>query len=215
MSATAPTLARAPAFGLQHLGAGFAQPAVKSQAVFRSALQAFSKPGSIQTLGAEDSLRGMQVPLGADPAAAALLLALLDQDCKLWLSPPLAQGGALAWLRFHTGCVAVDHVAQADFVWLASAHELPALHQLGRGSAEYPEQGATCVVQVQGLQTQAGWRLRGPGIDGSTALQVSGMDDAFVVQWQAQQAHFPCGVDFLFTHGSAFAGLPRSTQIEA
>ena len=210
-SASAP----APALGLQHLGTGFAEPAVQSQAVFRGALQAFSRPGTIQTLNTDDDLRGMQVPQGADPAAAALLLALLDQDCKLWLSPLLAQGGGLAWLRFHTGCVAADHAAQADFVWLASAQELPALDQLGRGSAEYPEQGATCVVQVQGLQSQAGWRLRGPGIEGSTALQVSGMADAFVVQWQAQQAHFPCGVDFLFTHGSAFAGLPRSTQIEA
>lgn len=213
MSAPAP--ATAPALVLQHLGAGFAEPAVQSQAVFRGALQAFSRPGTIQTLNTDDDLRGIQVPQGADPAAAALLLALLDQDCKLWLSPLLAQGGALAWLRFHTGCVAADHAAQADFVWLASAQELPALDQLGRGSAEYPEQGATCVVQVQGLQSQAGWRLRGPGIEGSTALQVSGMADAFVVQWQAQQAHFPCGVDFLFTHGSAFAGLPRSTQIEA
>ena len=206
--------ATAPAFGLQHLGAGFAEPAVQSQAVFRGALQAFSRPGTIQTLNTDD-LRGMQVPQGADPAAAALLLALLDQDCKLWLSPQLAQGGALAWLRFHTGCVAADHAAQADFVWLASAQELPALDQLRHGSAEYPEQGATCVVEVQGLQSQVGWRLSGPGIDGSTTLQVGGIDNTFVAQWQAQQAHFPCGVDFLFTHGSAFAGLPRSTQIEA
>lgn len=210
MSATTP----APGLGLKHLGAGFAEPGAQSQSVFRNALQAFSNPGSIQTLRAEDSLRGMQVPQGADPAAAALLLALLDQDCKLWLSPQLAQGGALAWLRFHTGCVGVDHAAQADFLWLASAKDLPALAQLGRGSAEYPDQGATCVVQVQSLQNQAGWRLRGPGIDGVTALQVSGMDDGFVAQWQAQQAHFPCGVDVLFTHGTAFAGLPRSTQIE-
>lgn len=203
-----------PAFGLKHLGAGFAEPAEQSQAVFRSALQAFANPGSIQTLRTEDSLRGMQVPQGADPAAAALLLALLDQDCKLWLSPQLVQAGALAWLRFHTGCVAVDHVARADFLWLSTAQDLPALDQLGRGSAEYPDQGATCVVQVQGLQNQAGWRLRGPGIDGSTTLQVTGMADLFVAQWQAQQAHFPCGVDVLFTYGTAFAGVPRSTQIE-
>lgn len=209
------TAASAQAFGLKQLGAGFAQPALQSQTVFRSALQGFSNPGSIQTLRSDDSLCGMQAPRGADAAAAALLLALLDQDCKLWISPGLAQGGALAWLRFHTGCSAAVHAEQADFLWLDSPQELASLGQLGHGSAEYPEQGATCVVQVLGLRPQAGWRLRGPGIDGSTSLQVSGMDDAFVAQWQAQQAHFPCGVDFLFTHGSAFAGLPRSTQIEA
>ena len=31
---------------------------------------------------------------------------------------------------------------------------------------------------------------------------------------QAEQAHFPCGVDFLFTHGLSLVGLPRTTLLE-
>lgn len=199
---------------LKRLAPGFADPALQSQTVFRSALRAFSHPGSVQTLSMNEALAGMRAPEGADPAAAALLLALLDQDCKLWLSPQFAHSDALAWLRFHTGCVAVTQPDQADFLWVAQANELPDLRDCGRSSAEYPDQGATCVVQVQGFQTDDGWTLRGPGINGASALQVAGLGDGFVAQWQAQKQHFPCGVDMLFTHQNSLVGLPRSTQIE-
>ncbi len=200
---------------LKDLGRGFAEPALCSQSVFRHALDALSLPGRVQMLDASGALAGMQAPQGAHPAAAALLLALLDQDCKLWLSPALAQGDAPAWLRFHTGCVLVAEVAQADFAWVASSAELPALSAFAQGSAEYPDQSATCIVQVQGLQASAQpWTLRGPGIKGSTQLHVDGFQADFCAQWRSGQTHFPCGVDFFFTHGQSLVGLPRSTLIE-
>ena len=207
--------ATTPSIELKQLAPGFTDPALQSQAVFRSALHALSHPGSVQTLSMNEALRGMRPPQGADPAAAALLLALLDQDCKLWLSPRFAYSDALTWLRFHTGCVAVTEPEQADFLWVGLAHELPNLRQCGHASAEYPDQGATCVVQVHGLETGGGWTLRGPGIDDAKALHVAGFGDGFVAQWHAQQAHFPCGVDIFFTHENTLLGLPRSTQIEA
>jgi alpha-D-ribose 1-methylphosphonate 5-triphosphate synthase subunit PhnH len=207
--------AMTPSIKLKHLAPGFTDPALQSQAVFRNALHALSHPGSVQTLSMNEALHGMRPPEGADPAAAALLLALLDQDCKLWLSPRFAHGDALTWLRFHTGCVAVTEPERADFLWVGQANEMPNLGQCGRASAEYPDQGATCVVQAHGLETGGGWTLRGPGIDGAKALQVVGFGDEFVEQWKAQQAYFPCGVDIFFTHENTLLGLPRSTQIEA
>jgi alpha-D-ribose 1-methylphosphonate 5-triphosphate synthase subunit PhnH len=203
-----------PTIELKRLTPGFADASLQSQTVFRSALRALSHPGSVQTLSMSDALRGMRTPEGADPAAAGLLLALLDQDCKVWLSPQFAHSDALAWLRFHTGCVAVNQPEQADFLWVAQVSDLPDLRACGRSNAEYPEQGATCVVQVQGLQTDEGWTLRGPGINGASTLRVAGLDDGFVAQWQSQKNHFPCGVDLLFTHQNTLVGLPRSTQIE-
>jgi alpha-D-ribose 1-methylphosphonate 5-triphosphate synthase subunit PhnH len=206
--------ARVATIELKSLRPGFADPASQSQIVFRCALRAFSHPGSVHTLSMSDALRGMRAPEGADPAAAGLLLALLDQDCKVWMSPQFAHSDALAWLRFHTGCVAVNQPEQADFLWVAQASDLPDLRACGRSSAQYPEQGATCVVQVQGLQTDGAWTLRGPGITGVSALQVAGLGDGFLTQWRAQQLHFPCGVDLLFTHQNTLVGLPRSTLIE-
>ena len=200
---------------LKDLGRGFAEPALCSQAVFRHALDALSLPARVQVLDPSGALAGMQAPQGAHAAAAALLLALLDQDCKLWLSPGWAQGDAAAWLRFHTGCQVVADAAQADFAWIAQASELPALGVFAQGSAEYPDQSATCIVQVESLESLAQpLTLRGPGIKGSTQLQVGGLAPDFGAQWRMGQTHFPCGVDFFFTHGQTFLGLPRSTLIE-
>jgi alpha-D-ribose 1-methylphosphonate 5-triphosphate synthase subunit PhnH len=200
---------------LKNLGHGFSEPTLCSQAVFRHALDALSLPGRIQQLGASTALRGMQTPQGAHPAAAALLLALLDQDCKLWLSSDLLQGDAAAWLRFHTGCLVVTDAAQADFAWIGLGSELLALGTFAQGHAEYPDQSTTCIVQVASLDSSAStWTLRGPGISGSAELHIDGLASDFPTQWRAGQTHFPCGVDVFFTQGEAFVGLPRSTLIE-
>ena len=201
---------------LNELGRGFADPALCSQSVFRYALDALSLPGRIAVLDASGPLKNMQVPRGAHPAAAALLLALLDQDCKLWLSGGFSHSDAAAWLRFHTGCSIVQDPAQADFAWVAQAAELPLLARFSQGSAEYPDLSATCVIQVDSLQAQgSGWTLSGPGIEGSTQLHVGGLSPDFCSQRRAEQAHFPCGLDFLFTHGLSLVGLPRTTQLES
>ncbi len=201
---------------LNDLGRGFADPALCSQSVFRHALDALSLPGRIAVLDASGPLKNMQAPRAAHPAAAALLLALLDQDCKLWLSVGFAHSDAADWLRFHTGCAIVQDPAQADFAWVAQAAELPPLASFAQGSAEYPDLSATCVVQVDDLHTQgAGWTLSGPGIAGSTRLHAGGLRQDFCAQRRAEQAHLPCGVDFLFTHGLSLAGLPRTTLLES
>ncbi|MBJ7418969.1 MAG: phosphonate C-P lyase system protein PhnH [Rhodoferax sp.] len=201
---------------LNELGHGFADPALCSQSVFRHALDALSLPGRIAVLDASGPLKNMQTPRGAHPAAAALLLALLDQDCKLWLSGGFSHSDAAAWLRFHTGCSIVQDPAQADFAWVAQAAELPLLARFSQGSAEYPDLSATCVIQVDSLQAQgSGWTLSGPGIEGSTQLHVGGLSPDFCSQRRAEQAHFPCGLDFLFTHGLSLVGLPRTTQLES
>ena len=202
---------------LKDLGRGFAEPAVCSQTVFRQALDALSLPGRLQFLDLNGPMQSMQAPRNAHPAAAALLLALLDQDCKLWLSPGFDATDAATWLRFHTGCTLVADSKEADFVWVASPLEMPAFEQLAQGTAEYPEQSATCVVQVMGLATSeqaSAWSISGPGVKGASHLQIGGLAPEFLTQRRASQAHSPCGIDFLFTHGVSLVGLPRSTLIK-
>eukprot|EP01035_Chromulina_nebulosa_P040011 gene40011-54094_t len=76
--------------------------ALGSQSVFRAALHALSHPGRVVELPHD-----AQTPSRGHAASAALLLALLDPDCTLWLSPSLAGSDAAAWLRFHRGCVLI------------------------------------------------------------------------------------------------------------
>ena len=204
---SAPTLAS--------LGAGFLNEAFGSQAVFRAVLQALSHPGRCVAVEHD-----AQTPAVGHAASAAVLLALLDSDCTLWLSPRLAASESGAWLRFHTGCTLVSDPVRARFVWVAQGDALPALHSLAQGSDTYPDQSATCLVDVaQAVVTTVGapgaWRLAGPGIQGAAALQVEGLPNDFAAQWAANHAVFPCGVDVLLGTHAHIVGLPRAIRITA
>ncbi len=202
---------------LKDIGRGFSNPTLCSQSVFRQALEALSLPGQPQTLDLSLSQPALQVPQHAHAAAAALLLALLDQDCKVWLSEGFANSYAGPWLRFHTGCTLVTAPDHADFVWVADAKELPALEKLSQGNAQYPELSATCVVQVTHVDTAPtveAWTLSGPGVNGTRSLALKGLPESFVSARRASQVHAPCGLDFFFTHNDTLIGLPRSTQVK-
>lgn len=200
------------AHALSALGAGFSSEALGSQAVFRAVLQALSQPGQpVQVY------HDAQVPEAGHGASAAALLALLDSDCTLWLSPRLAASNAGQWLRFHTGCQLVETPGQARFAWVAQGDAMPSLQSLQQGSDAYPEQSATCVVDVNsmntGSATESEWRLSGPGIRDVQPLQVRGMPADFERQWADNHAAFPRGVDVVLATATHLAGLPRTTRI--
>jgi alpha-D-ribose 1-methylphosphonate 5-triphosphate synthase subunit PhnH len=203
------------AHDLSKLGAGFSDAALGSQSVFRAALQALSHPGRVIALPHD-----AQAPSRGHAASAALLLALLDPDCTLWLSPSLAASDAAAWLRFHTGCVLVDTPDRAQFAWVAQGDECPPLDRFAQGSDAYPDQSATCVLDVAALteDSSEGWTLRGPGIQHSTRIAVDGLprpgDSAFAAQWAANHAGFPRGIDLFLAAPQQIVGLPRTTRIE-
>jgi len=201
---------------LSNLGAGFTHEAFGSQAVFRVALEALSHPGRCITVRHD-----AEVPQTGHPASAALLLALLDSDSTLWLSPSLANSDAAAWLRFHTGCQLVTHADQAMFAWVAAGDAMPALASFSQGSDNAPDQSATCVLDLPLLDAKAGsesgaaqWALRGPGIQDVNHLSVDGLALNFLAQWTANHASFPRGVDLFLASAQQLVGLPRTTSIQ-
>jgi alpha-D-ribose 1-methylphosphonate 5-triphosphate synthase subunit PhnH len=205
---------------LHTMVAGFDHEAYGSQAVFRTALNALSHPGRPLEMPMHTAL-----PRQGHAAAAALLLGLVDSDTGLWLSPLLAGSEAAAWLRFHTGCAWVADPADAQFLWVAQGDALPDLHRLKQGTEAYPDQSATCVIEVHSLYGQKGdekegdekdawsWTLQGPGIWGGRQLQVQGLPADFQSQWTRNHASFPCGVDVFLATPSHIVGLPRTTRI--
>lgn len=197
---------------LSTLGSGFRDEALGSQSVFRCAMRALSQPGQ-RVLVAHDA----DVPAHAHPASAAMMLATLDSDCTLWLSPKLANGDAAKWLHFHTGCHIVNQAQEAQFVWVALGDDVPALAGLAQGSDSYPDQSATCVLDVAELSDApvggGYWTLTGPGIQTSQALQVHGLSSDFVAQWAANHSRFPSGVDVFLASPQHLVGLPRTCAI--
>lgn len=196
---------------LQDVRPGFDDPVAGSQSMFRLALQALSRPGRVLDVPTQGGL-----PVFGQAAAAQLLLALLDSDCSLWLSPSLRQSDAPSWLRFHTGCRVVHELALANFVWLAESDERPALAEMRSGSDEYPDQSATCVMELSQLDVGANshWQLSGPGIEGTQSLSARGLPADFHEQWRLNHAAFPRGVDLFLTTSHQLVGLPRSTRLD-
>lgn len=194
---------------LQNIVAGFDHEAFGSQAVFRVALDALSHPGRVFDMPLDTAL-----PRQGHGAAAALLLGMLDADTTLWLSPSLASSDAPVWLRFHTGCQIVADVSVAQFLWVAQGDDMPQLSSLQLGSDAYPDQSATCVLEVDSLHSDAGgWRLQGPGIPSERHLNALGLPSDFVAHWADNHASFPRGVDVFLSTATHMAGLPRTTRI--
>jgi alpha-D-ribose 1-methylphosphonate 5-triphosphate synthase subunit PhnH len=196
------------ALDLVGVGPGFAEPVIESQAAFRGCLSALATPGTVVSLGA-----GLEAVPGLDAAASALLLSLLDQDTRLWLSPSVATACSATNLKFHTGCFLAASPGEADFALVAGAEELPPLEAFSAGSDEYPERSATVVLQVPVI-LESGWRLTGPGIRNEARLSVPALGSGFHSQWERNRARFPRGVDFFFSCGDRLCGLPRTTRIE-
>ncbi len=75
------------------------------------------------------------------------------------------------------------------------------------GTPDYPDRSATLIAEVASLDGP-GTCLTGPGIETEARLPLPGPE---VLARNA--ALYPLGLDFIFTCGTRFAALPRSTRI--
>lgn len=185
------------------LSAGFADPVRDAQRCFRAVLDAMSRPGQVRAVPSPD------VPPPLAPAAAAVLLALVDHETPLWLDPALEAGRT--WIDFHAGAPMVAEPDRAAFVMTAT---LPALDRLNAGTHETPETSATVILQVASLEHGTPWRLSGPGLRIPATLSVAGLPDGFAAAWRTNRGLYPCGIDLILCCGDRLAALPRTVSIE-
>lgn len=191
-----------------NVGAAFARPVHGSQAVFRAALEALSRPGTAVVAG-----EAAQWPRGIGPAAGAVLLALLDHETRLWIAPSDNAHAIASYLRFHTGCALAASPAQADFAFVDHPERLPDLAAFAAGTEHYPDRSTTIVVEVAAIEGR-GWTLAGPGIEQHAHMAAAVPGGRFVEQWREQRRRFPRGVDLLLACEDSLAALPRTTSIE-
>jgi alpha-D-ribose 1-methylphosphonate 5-triphosphate synthase subunit PhnH len=192
---------------LSTLAPGFADPVHDTQAVFRTLLDALSRPG---TVGVIENVLPEVRATHAELAAFAALLALCDYATPVWLAQPdTALGSAL---RFHTGAPLVDEPGQAAFAYIHEAGALPPLESFALGAAESPEQSVTLLIRVDALTGGAPIVLSGPGIQHTATIAPVGLPEIFWRERAALAPLFPCGVDCYLVCGARLIGLPRTTQ---
>ncbi len=182
---------------------GFADPVADAQGCFRAVLDAMARPGTIRAVASIDP------PPPLCPAAASVLLSLVDHETPLWLDP--AAEGARDWVAFHTGA-RLASAADASFLF---ALDLPQLDGLRQGTDEAPEESATVILQLPRLGAGTRFRLSGPGLRAPTDFAAEGLPPDFAALWAENHARFPLGVDLVLCAGTQLTALPRTVTVEA
>ena len=184
----------------KQLTAAFADPSRDAARAFRQVLDAMANPGRIVPV------THLEAPAPCSPAAAAILLTLVDHTTPLYLAGGHDCAALRDWVQFHLGArlVGPSDAAFALGTWEA----LGPLSTYRQGSAEYPDRSATLIVEMANLRN-AGVKLTGPGIETEAWLSLPDLPAL-----AANAACFPLGLDFLFTCDVRIAALPRSTRLE-
>lgn len=189
--------------------------ALESQAVFKVALDAIARPGSIERLP-ESITRRL-------PSVLAPLLVLADVETRVhvidtttfvWEEAVTSATGARTSSVVDADLIAVPFEARDQ---LASVFALAS-----PGTAFSPESGTRVTIGVDdirenGAGSLAGVQLvlRGPGIDGERAVCIDGVTEGDVESWKRTNSRFPAGIDVWFTTDSGrVLGIPRSTHVD-
>lgn len=188
--------------------AGFDNPVLGSQSVFRQLLKSMSEPGVQSTI---EPTRAY--PNALCPASYVIALSLFDQDTPVFLSKSLQIPENLATLRFQVSLSATDNPADADFV-VCDQDEIPNLNALNLGNEEYPDQSCTLIIQCHSLKVGEPYRATGPGIETSRIIHCSALNKTLFEQREQIFSQFPLGIDIIFTYEDKFFCLPRTTRLE-
>ncbi len=191
------------------LAPAFDDPALASQAVFRTVMEALARPGLPRRLSSK-----LAVPPPLSATAAAVALTLLDYETPFWLDPELAAAGEVApWLTFHTGGPQTTESVQATFGFISDPAAMPPFEAFSPGSLEYPDRSTTLVVQVASFDHGEALALSGPGIAGTRRFSAAPLPADFRARLIANREMFPRGVDLILVTPDAVAALPRSLRV--
>lgn len=181
---------------MTELAPGFADEARDAAHAFRAILNAMSRPGTTVSLAAPG-------PAGLSPAAAAVLLTLVDRTTPLHLAASHDTPALRDWIAFHRGAPIV--VAEAAMFALGDWDALQPLDRFAIGTPEYPDRSATLIIDgAEGRPVT----LVGPGIREAASAALP-EPQAF----RGNHARFPLGWDAILTRGDAAVAIPRSTEV--
>ncbi|MEE2033479.1 phosphonate C-P lyase system protein PhnH [Rhodococcus chondri] len=174
---------------------------VVAQRVYRSVLDAFTRPGRVRTLP------DTEFPPALLPALALADLetgvTVLEADDTDWSEVLAVATGAPVAAAAHSKYVTVLRPVAAED--LATAD---------RGCALSPESAATVVCAIPSLDGGVPVTLTGPGIAETEAISPQGFDEAL---WNARAvatADFPAGIDLLLVaDDGTMLGVPRTTRV--
>jgi alpha-D-ribose 1-methylphosphonate 5-triphosphate synthase subunit PhnH len=198
---------------------GAYDPVFDGQKHYRALLNCTARPGMIGLL---DDVQ-LEFPAGLSHAMALVALTLFSSEVSFHL-----QSGDRAvadFLRRQTQAFEASP-SEADFLLLDGEDDgaaVEALKLAKRGTLDFPETGATAILQVASVSPAPlsdGLRLMlaGPGIESEATVFVAGLSQAFLEVHSVCNREFPAGIDLILACDSLSAGpcvlsLPRTTKV--
>ena len=213
-------------------------PVFDAQEHYRLLLDAMARPGKINVLPrlllSVPATPGSASQPGILTDAAALAgFALLNADVSFYVDGADTDL-ATRYLLVNTSARPVA-LEEADFVFASGMAAAALPEGMKKGTLPYPEEGATLVLSVGALATEAAGlgaqgdraaigqvqpagalaiTLQGPGIAGKNTFFVRGLSATLVEALQQSNMEFPLGIDMILTDGDGrVACVPRSSRI--
>jgi alpha-D-ribose 1-methylphosphonate 5-triphosphate synthase subunit PhnH len=165
---------------------------------YRAILKAMSRPGLVEPIQCSDG----------DEAHKAVLATLLDGEVSL--ADPEHLLSEQEWPLLQA---CGSDSAGADYI-LCNGDKPTAL-QPKLGTLPSPEHSATLVIRVTSLTSgDLHLRLSGPGVNGSSKVTITGLNQEWLARREDWVCAFPLGVDMILVDASAVMALPRTTRVE-
>ncbi len=194
------------ALAAEALSGAFADAPAEASRAFRAALDAMSRPGTLQPA------EGATPPAPLPAAAGALALTLVDAETPVWLAPDLHGGAVEDWLRFHCNAPLGAPPEEAAFAFGSAAALRADLDRFAIGTPEYPDRSTTLVVLLDAFDG-AEAELTGPGIRGTARLALGPARAEVLALAGPNAALFPQGRDLFLAAEGRLAALPRTTRL--
>ena len=189
-----------------------------AQEHYRLLLDAMARPGTINVL----PRMSLMAPPALTGAAALVGFALLNADVSFYADGEAADV-VTRYLVVNTAA-RPESPDKADLVFAAGTASEVLLADMKKGTLPYPDEGATLVISVEALASEAqalGGRpylaltLEGPGIRGKRTFFITGLSSELVSGLQLCNQEFPLGIDLILTDpGYRIACIPRSSRVE-
>ncbi len=203
------------------ISSGFNDPVHDSQKSFRILLSALSSPAKTFLL---ESLPPMPDSASLFSAGmAAVALTLCDSHTPIWLQPEIDTETLRHYLRFHCSATFVSQPDKAAFAFIAKVESMPALGAFAQGTALYPEQSTTLIIETSFSRNLQALQAKGPGIGGQEGdirnFACQQMPASFWHAWHDNHKAFPLGVDMLLldsnseNNTAALMGFTRTTSV--
>lgn len=185
-------------------------PVFDAQRHYRIMLDCMARPGKLNSL---DDV-AIDPPMDWSIAATLVGFTLLNADVSVHFLPDEAE---MKHYMVHHTSVLKNSLDQADFVFLKGNSAVD-LEMIKTGALEFPEEGATLVIQLKNLSRDSilnapGIRLNGPGVEQPVDIYLEGIPTGILKQLQGINEGYPIGLDCFFVdEQNQLMGLPRSNK---